>query len=309
MLPVSTRGYLICVIATFMMSLTGIFISYLSQTYHLPALVLAFWRVLFGVVALFVFFSIFKPSRLNVQKRHMRFLLLYGLEISVFNSLWTISVAMNGAAIATVLAYSSVAFTTFLGKLLFGERLDALKVTAVVLSLLGCVFVSGAYTSSNWQVNPIGVTTGLISGLAYAGYILMGKSASRRGINPWTTLLYTFGFAIPFLLFYNLIHHWLPSGVASINLFWLGGSLAGWSTLAFLGMVLTIGGFGLYMVSLRDLPASVANLIATLEPVMTATWAFLLLGERFNQAQWLGSGMVIAGVMLVRMSETRNLRR
>ena len=42
-----SRGYLIALIATVLWSTTGPFISYLSKTYALPSLVLAFWRDLF----------------------------------------------------------------------------------------------------------------------------------------------------------------------------------------------------------------------------------------------------------------------
>jgi len=54
---------------------------------------------------------------------------------------------------------------------------------------------------------------------------------------------------------------------------------------------------------LTYLPASVANLIATLEPVMTAMLAFLLLGERFKPPQWIGSALVVGSVILLRLKE------
>ena len=42
-----SRGYIIALTATVLWSFTGILISYLSKTYSLPSLVLAFWRDLF----------------------------------------------------------------------------------------------------------------------------------------------------------------------------------------------------------------------------------------------------------------------
>jgi drug/metabolite transporter (DMT)-like permease len=82
---------------------------------------------------------------------------------------------------------------------------------------------------------------------------------------------------------------------------WQGSSLAGWAILAFLAVGPTIGGFGLYTVSLTYLPASVASIIATLEPVMTTTLAFFLLGERLTPPQWAGSLLIISGVVLLRL--------
>ena len=72
------------------------------------------------------------------------------------------------------------------------------------LSLAGCVLVADALHASAWRANLIGILTGVLSGLAYAGYSLMGRAAARRGLDPWTTLLYIFGFATVLLFLCNL---------------------------------------------------------------------------------------------------------
>ena len=134
----------------------------------------------------------------------------------------------------------------------------------------------------------------------------MGKEASERSINPWTVLLYAFGFAAIFLLAYNWLTPLLPPGVSSTNLLWLGDAYAGWLVLIMLAVGPTVGGFGLYTTSLNYLPASVANIIATLEPAMTGILAFVLLGERFTIPQWVGSAFIIAGVIVLRQAERMN---
>lgn len=300
-----TQGYLICLIGTVLWSSTAVFIRHLNDAYALPSLVLAFWRDFFVVVALGGVLLLFNPARLRVARRHLPFLVLFGFMLSIFNSLWTVSVALNGAAVSTVLAYSSPAFTAVLGWRLFGERLHAGKIAAVLLSIIGCVYVSGAYNPSLWQVNPLGIVTGLLSGVAFAGYSLMGKSASQRDINTWTVLLYTFGFGTLFLLLYNLVPGWAPGAGPTPTLFWLGDALAGWAVLIVLAIGPTIGGYGLYTVSLNYLPASVANLIATLEPSMTAALAYLFLGERLTGSQFAGSALIIFSVILLRIAEDR----
>ena len=303
-----TKGYLICFVGTVLWSSTGVFIRYLTENYHLPPLVLAFWRDLILATALALVFVVFTPARLRIERRDLRFLVLYGLVLSLFNSTWTISVALNGAAVSTVLAYSSAAFTAVLGWRLFGEHLGAVKILAVTLSLLGCVFVAGAYDPLAWQLNLLGVVTGLISGLAFAAYSLMGKVSSQRAIAPWTTLLYAFAFAAGFILLYDLAAGWLPEGVASTNLFFLGRAPLGWLILVTLAIGPTVGGYGLYTVSLTYLPASVANIIATLEPAMTAALAYFFLGELFTGPQWFGSLLIALGVIVLRVGE-RRLRR
>jgi drug/metabolite transporter (DMT)-like permease/ADP-ribose pyrophosphatase YjhB (NUDIX family) len=303
------RGYVTCIAATVLWSSTAIIIRYLTDTYGIPALVLAFWRDLTLAISLGLVFLIFRRVRLQLPRGQMRFMLVYGLILSLFNSLWTISVVLNGAAVSTVLAYSSAGFTAVLGWRLFGERLGPVKILAVTLSLVGCVFVSGAYDPASWQFNSVGVITGLLSGLAYAAYSLMGKEAAERSINPWTVLLYAFGFASIFLFAYNWLTPLLPQGVSSTNLFWLGDAYAGWLVLIFLAVGPSVGGYGLYTVSLNYLPASVANIIATLEPVMTGFQAFVLLGERFTIPQWIGSFLIVGGVIVLRQEERMNAPR
>ncbi|HSF80406.1 MAG TPA: EamA family transporter [Anaerolineales bacterium] len=305
------RGYLICFTGTVLWSFTAIFIRHLNEAYNMPPLVLAFWRDALVFAGLAIVFLLFAPARLKVSRNSLVFLLFYGLVLSLFNSLWTVSVALNGAAVSTVLAYSSAAFTALFGWRLFGESLRPLKLLAVGLSLLGCIFVAGAHELASWGSNPLGILTGLLSGLAFASYSLMGKAASRRGLPPWTALLYTFMFAAVFLLAYNQAPGWLPRENLTGDLLWLGKSASGWGILLALALVPTIGGYGLYTVSLNYLPASVANLIATLEPAMTAVSAYLLLGEILTPTQLFGSALILAGVVVLRLSEGRaaSLRR
>ncbi len=218
-----TRGYAIALTSAAILSTTAVFIRYLTQTYELPALVLAFWRDLFLAASLFLGLRLLHPNLLS-PSGSLRYLLAYGLVLAVFNSLWTLSVALNGAAISTVLAYSSAAFTALLGRWILKEPLHWAKWTAVIVSLAGCALVAGALDPEAWRVNTVGIVTGVASGLLWAFYSLMGRSASQRGLNPWTTLFYTFGIAALFLPAFNLLlGRYLPGAAAHpVDLFWLG---------------------------------------------------------------------------------------
>ncbi len=298
-----TRGYAFALLAAAILSTTAIFIRHLTQTYALPALVLAFWRDFFVVLTLLPVLALWRPHLLRLQRRNWLYFVAYGLVLAFFNAMWTLSVSFNGAAVATVLAYCSAGFTALLGWWLLKERLDAVKLLAVALCLGGCALVAGAFNLAAWQTNLIGILTGILSGLGYALYSLMGRSASQRGLNPWTSLLYTFGAATVILLLVNLLLGGIFPGAATrpFDLFWLGSALAGWIILFLLAAGPTVLGFGTYNVSLTHLPSSVANLIVTLEPAFTAVIAYFLLGERLNGLQILGSLVILTGVVLVRI--------
>ncbi len=297
----SARGYTAALAAAVFLSTTAIFIRYLTVNYQLPALVLAFWRALFVAITLLPILAFSRRVDVRSGLAHSKYLVIYGLVLALFNSMWTLSVALNGAAVATVLAYSSAAFTVLLGWWLLKERLTLVKIVAVVFSLAGCFLVSGTLDASV-QLNPGGILAGILSGLGYAAYSLMGRSASGRGLNPWVTLLYTFAFAALFLLAFNLLGGGILPGAAPhpADLGWLGSAWQGWLVLIILAAGPTLAGFGFYNVALNHLPSSIANLIVTVEPVFTAIIAYLLFGEQLTGLQMLGGLLILGGVASLR---------
>jgi drug/metabolite transporter (DMT)-like permease len=302
------RGYRIALICAVILSTTAVFIRYLTQTYGIPPLVLAFWRDAFTALTLLIALGLRSPRLLSVEAAHLRYLLIYGLALADFNTLWTLSVSLIGASVATLLVYSSAAFTPLFGWWFLEERVNGTTLAAVTLSLGGCLLVSGSLDPAAWNANLLGILTGVSSGLSYAVYSLMGRSASRRGLNPWTTIFYTFGFAALFLLLPNLLPVRLLPGAAAhpADLFWLGKALKGWGILFLLAAGPTVMGFGLYNVSLVYLPSGVANLIVTLEPAFTAVIAYFLLGERLTAIQLIGSLSILAGVVVLRLNLGEN---
>jgi drug/metabolite transporter (DMT)-like permease len=300
-----SRGYTVAVAAAVILSTTAIFIRYLTQTFHMPSLILACLRDGLVALTLLPILALLRPALIRVKYQHLVYLAVYGLMQAFFNATWTSSVALNGAAVSTVLVYCSAGFTALLGWCLLKERLDWAKILAVCLSLGGCVLVSGALAPAAWRANLTGIMTGVFSGLFYAIYSLMGRSAAQRGLNPWTTLLYTFGYAAVFLLVFNLAPMGFLPGKASrlSDFLWLGHAAAGWGALFLLAAGPTLAGFGLYNMSLSYLPSSVANLIVTLEPAFTAVIAYFLLSERLNGMQVGGSLLILAGVVFLRVHE------
>jgi len=298
-----SRGYLIAMIATVLWSTTGILISYLNKTYSLPSLVLAFWRDSFVAFGMVIGLLLFSRSRFRLDRSQWGFMILYGLTLAIFNTMWTFSVQYNGAAVATVLAFSSPALTAILSRLIFKEQFSRIKVLSILLSSVGVILVSGAINPAMWKLNPAGIIFGLLTGLFFAIYNLQGKHASDQSIDSWTALFYSFGAAAIFLFFFNLGADLFTGKSPLSDLMWLGTSLNGWGWLFFLGVAPTLGGFGLYTLSLRYLPPTVSSLIATSEPGLTVIWAYLLFGELLTNMQFIGSMILFSGVILLRLRE------
>jgi drug/metabolite transporter (DMT)-like permease len=300
------RGYSIALLSAAVLSTTAILVRLLTANHHLPPLLLAFWRATFATLTLLLVLFIARRRLLKVSTTQLGFLLAYGFLLAVFNSLWTFSVALNGAAVSNVLVYCSTAFTVLLGWWLLKERLTWVKILTVIICLTGTAFISQVLDPAAWKVNFGGILTGILSGLGYAVYSLMGRVASQRGLNPWTALLYIFIISAACLGILNLLPVNIPGTAQGLEHFLaLGNDLTGWGILLVLAAVPTVLGYGLYNVSLTYLPSSTVNLIATCEPVLTVVTAFLLLGERMTGVQMMGGLMILGGVVFMRLFEGR----
>jgi drug/metabolite transporter (DMT)-like permease len=298
----ANQGFIIALLSAIVLSFTGIIIRIISEDYQLPALILAFWRDFFVVLWAFPFLLFLKPKLLKIKKSDMKFLLLFGLALAIFNIAWTLAVTLSGASVATVLVYSSAGFTAILGHFLLDETLGWKKITSIILCLIGTILVSGALDLDVWRQNTLGILSGVLSGLLYAVYSLMGRQAANRGINPWSTLFYSFFAAAVVLLVINLLPGKIfnASALYPSDIIQLGTEWRGWILLLLLAGGPTLIGFGLYNVSLGMLPSSTANLILTLEPVLTAITAYFLLDERLTSIEIAGSCLILTALILLR---------
>jgi drug/metabolite transporter, DME family len=158
------------------------------------------------------------------------------------------------------------------------------------------VGVAKAYAPEVWQLNPLGLGIGLVSGFAFAVYSLAGRWSAKRFASPWTVMTYGFLFASITLAFTQT-----PQTVFSLGTAW-----DGWLILITLAIGPTLIGYGLYTVSLRYLSASIATVIASLEPALTAILAIFLLFERLDWPQWLGGGLILGAVILAQSEAPAN---
>ena len=297
-----TKGYFTAIIGIIIWSSTPVFIGYLIVNYKMPALLVAFWRDLLVCVALIPALLLIRRSLLRIHVSQIKFYTFYGLILALFNSIFALSVKANGAAVATVLGYTSAGFTAILAWWFFRETLKLPKIVAIILSLIGCVMVSNAYTQEVWKLNPLGVSTGILSGLLFAGYNLLCKEAARRKTNPWTAILYSFAFGSIFIMIFNLFPI-LPDAAGSFQALLPKLPVNGWFVLIVLSFVPTVLGFGLYNTSMKYLPASIASLLATSEPIMTAVEAYIFLDERMTMIQIVGGLIILSAVFVVQLEK------
>ncbi len=299
------RGYLILVVSTAAFSVNGILLK--VALFHFDSMLIPFWRVLLVALVLGVALAVRQPRALVVHTRHIPVFAMFGIVgIGMQQVLWTLSVQWNGVAIATVLASVAPAVVALLAWRFLRESFGYEKLFALLLSSAGVALVSRVYEIGTLDFSGLGILVGVGTGIAWASYSVVGRFAALR-YSPWTVTFYAFSFASLFLLLFRIFSAFAvnppPAGsnasTIALQLLFPGIGLQWWLLLVIMALGPTLGGFALYTYGLSCVPASVASLIGTLEPVLSIVLAFLVFGEMLNPVQVIGATLILASMLLL----------
>ncbi|MBU1220933.1 EamA family transporter [Myxococcota bacterium] len=271
-------GYLFISGAAICWGLIGIFSSIAFSQGLSPAEV-AFWRaamawVLFGALAV-------KRREVRIERKDAPLAALFGIMgISVFYMSYQYSVQNGGAALASVLLYTAPAWVVAASFFIYREKLTFLKLISVVMVISGVFLISrtSQKTSTGW----IAIWAGLLSGFCYSLYYTIGKYF--RGRYSSATLFFWI----------------LPIGAAGIFPFvtFSHKTSVAWLALISVAVISTFAANFLYYQGLKYLEAGKASIIATLEPVIAAFTAWIVLGEYFNWVGYTGAALILTAVLI-----------
>ncbi|NLG61901.1 MAG: EamA family transporter [Candidatus Cloacimonetes bacterium] len=282
-------GALLVVVAAALWATFGLFAKRLYAA-GFTALELATIRNWVGFAGI-ALLALPRPSRLRIRTRDLPFFAAYGiLAFATFALMYLLTLRQTSVAIAVSLLYTAPAFVVMLSALLWRERLPATNIVALVLVLAGVVLVTGALTALRAGAASLGVgalLTGLCSGFAYGLYTLFSKTATDRYPDPIAPVFWMFAFAT---LAMTLIE---PPFEAMMR------PHGEWLALIGLGLVPTVFPYLLYLQALRWLRASTAAMLASVEPVIAALLAALLLGEGLDAARVVGIAMIATAAALL----------
>lgn len=283
-----STGYLAVVGATACWGLSGIFVKFIVAETEASALALAFWRDLFTFILLLVSLSLLRPAWLRVARSDLPWLAAMGaIGVGIFHVFWNLGVLLNGVAVTTVQQAAMPVVVAVVARFMWGEPLTRPKVLAIILTFGGTFLISAPDLNGDTPLTLPGLLVGLGVPIAYAAYSLLGKQVSTRYAAP-TILTYGFGFAALALLPLQAFTT-VPWPVPPRGWLWFAGLLA----------VATILPWSAFTFGLGRLPASVAGILAMTEIPLATLYAYLLLGEQLTTIQFVGAGLVVAGVLML----------
>jgi drug/metabolite transporter (DMT)-like permease len=169
------------------------------------------------------------------------------------------------------------------------EHLSARSVVAIAISLVGVAMLSmGGMTQASAPNPVLGNLLEVGAMMAAAGSMIALKHISRR-YNPWflTGLQATAG-AIFFL----------PGALASNPATWTAAPPVAWASVAYLGVAVSLGAFGLYNTAVVHMPANRAALAINLVPAVALLSGWLVRGESLTATQLVGCAIIVGAVVL-----------
>lgn len=168
------------------------------------------------------------------------------------------------------------------------ERISRMTLAGFLLALGGVLWLSlGGSVDEHAPAPLLGNAFEGLAMLSAMGYMLILKHLSER----YSAFLLTAMQAFVGTLFFLPLAAWsapLPVTVSPLAL----------AAVVYLGLVVTVGAYGLYNYAMSQLPASQASAYVNLIPLFTLLFAVLLLDERLTGPQLLGAGLVFSGVAL-----------
>ncbi len=208
---------------------------------------------------------------------------------------WHHSIGDVGAGLATVLGNTQVIVVPFVAWLLLGERVSGRLLAALPLVCSGVVLISGVLETGAYGDHPIrGVVFGLLTGLSYAGFILVLRQSGADLRRPAGTL-----FDATVVATVAAVIAGSAVGEADLVPSW---PAHGW--LLLLALSSQVLGWMLITLSLPRLPAALTSVTLTIQPVGSVFLGVILLGENPSALQLAGVVCIIVGLVTIARRRT-----
>ncbi len=295
-------GVALVVVSAFAFGSGGLFARPVYDT-GVDWLTLMAWR--FGIAGALAWALVLARPRSRAAVRAMpRGALLGAIGLGVFylsnTATYYAGIAVVPLSLAALIVYIYPPVVAVLA-LRLGRPLEGRRAwTALGIAVAGVVLAVGGISAA--AMPPLsGLVLVLLSPLFYSVWIILaarhsGERSDRTGhgseggADPAATgavMLSSTGIAY-WAINLALGHPVLPSTIPA----------EAWPGIIGVGLVAGFLAIQAFYAGAARVGAAQASLISTVEPLWTIVGAYLLFGERLEPVQWIGGGMILAGVLL-----------
>lgn len=253
-----------------------------GQIAGVNAVTMTFLRM---ILTLPVMFSVLIGKRidLRVNKKELKSVMLLGF-FGMAGGMLTLNFAYSfidvGIATAVHFVYPIL---IVLWCIVHGEKKNIAEWIALAVVMAGIMFFVEREGGHN-QI--FGIGAAFLSGVFYAYYVI---ESAKINMNYFKLSFYVCAFAGLFMLIFGIFGGGLD--------FSFGGR--GWSAAALVSVMSSLCAVPMFQIGVRNVGASAAGVLSTIEPIMGIIFGAMFLGESITVSKIIGSVLVVCGIILI----------
>lgn len=257
-------------------------------------------RITIGALAVLPLGLVAMRGRWSLLRPAAPTLLLYGgLAVAGAQFCYFSAVRTMEVGPALLIEYTAPAAVVIWMWLVHGQRPGRVTVLGAVVAGLGLILVLDLFSGADFDLR--GAAWALAAMVGAAAYFVISAD-ERSGIPPMA--LASGGLVVGGLLLGMLgLVGLMPMDVSSEHVAYAGREVAPWVPMLLLGLVTAALAYGTGIAASRVLGSRLASFVALSEVVLAVVWAWALLGQLPGAIQFVGGGLVLAGVVGVKLGE------
>jgi drug/metabolite transporter (DMT)-like permease len=236
------------------------------------------------------FYNRVKGQRDRLPSRGVRMAILGGIFFGMDLLLWATGITLGNATNPTLMANTAPLWVGLGAWLIFGERQSGIFWIGLALAMTGAMIVLGQDLTTTVEFG-LGTFFGLLAAVFYGAYYLVTQQG-RLSLDTLSYFWITAGSSTLLLLSITVIARQPLTGYDPFTI------------LSFLasGIFVQVLGWLALNYAQGYLPASIVAPTLLIQPVLTAFFAYWLLGETFTIWHILGGATVLIGIYIIHRS-------
>lgn len=200
----------------------------------------------------------------------------------------------TSAAVAVILLYTAPLFVMIMSLFFFKEKMNAQKIIAFIIAIVGCALVSGIASGS--KISALGIFLGLMSGFTYSLYGIFTSLFMKENKDTLTFTALSFLFAAFGALVISKPWEIVKFTLEVEN---LPLTLIMYLLLAVCTAVIP---FFLYSKGIEGIKPDIASILAFSEPLMACVFGTAVLGQKMDVFGVIGIVCVCAAIVVLNVN-------
>lgn len=273
-------GYLLLIMAATFWGMNGV-MGLSVKDAGVGPLEVAFWRAFIGG-GLFIIHALI-TNNYKVKNKDRLIFMAFGIPVvAILFVLFQVGVREIGMSMTTMLQYTCIVWIMAWGFIFFKEAITKWKIISAGLALCGAIIICLSGGTITQGITFYGLAAALISGFLYSLISPFSKKFMQT-YSPIAIYMYTMPFgALCILPFVDFAEKDATTWI------WLIG----------LAIINVWAAYWCYCEGIKRIEISKVGVITSIEPVIVAFIGFAFFNEVFTTMGWIGTGIIILGVIL-----------